>query len=181
MLRTVFRVAWFAMLCLLASAASGQTSSATGGSEPCNKACQQQKLDTLFRAMDAAETSRRPKPSDSTECVTYDGRELPATLIDVCAKLKYVRALPVGTETRFACPSSTGQLVGLSPARIRSIWGEPDYESREKWGDQSSPVRQWTYFIGSPKPNTKGGGFPELSLHFNGTSKVESVTCTLSK
>lgn len=181
MLCRMFGVAWLAMLCLHASAVYGQTPSATVAGELCDKACQQQKLDTLFRTMDAAETSGRPKPSDSTECAAYDGREFPKALIDVCAKLKYVRMLPVGTETRFSCPRDTDQLVGLPPSRIRSIWGEPDYESREKWGDQSSPLRQWTYFIGSPKPHTKGGGFPELSLHFNGASKVESVTCALSK
>ncbi len=181
MLRRMYVLAWLAMLCTHPSGAEGQTSSASVSSEPCGKACQQQRLDALFRAMDAADTFRRPKPSDSTECTAYDGREFPIALIDVCAKLKYVRTLAIGTETRFACPSSTDQLVGLSPERIRSAWGQPDYESTEKWGDQSSPLRQWTYFIGSPKPNTKGGGFPELSLHFNGTSRIVSVTCALSK
>lgn len=176
-LRVVHWVTWLAMLCLHAPVVLAQTSSATMTGEPCDKACQRQKVDTLFRAMDEAETVRHPKPSNSNECVAYNGNDLADVLVDVCAKLKYVRAPPLGTERRFACPRNTERLVGLSPSRIRSIWGEPDFEVREKWGDPSSPLRRWTYFIGS----SKDGGFPELSLHFNGALRIESVTCALSK
>lgn len=119
MSRKMYVAGWLAMLCLHLSIAQGQTSSASVASGPCGKTCQQERLDALFRAMDAADIAGRPKASDSTECSTYEGRDFPATLIDVCAKLKYVRTLPIGTETRFACPHDTDQLVGLSPERIR--------------------------------------------------------------
>lgn len=173
--------AWLAVCLPYASVALAQTLSAAAVQQPCDKGCQQQKIDALSKAMDSTEPSRHPKPSDSTECAAYDGRESSDVVVDVCAELKYVRTLPVGTETAFACPGDTRQLVGLSPASIRSIWGEPDYEARERWRDPSSPLREWAYFIGSPKPGTHGGGFPALSLHFNGTSRVESVMCALSK
>jgi len=120
-------------------------------------------------------------PSETTECAAFDGKSSSDLLVDVCAKLKYVRTLPSGTETHFECPRDLGQLVGLSSARIRSIWGDPDFEEREKWRDKSSPMRRWAYFIGSPKPSAKGGGFPELSLHFRDSSKVDSATCALAK
>lgn len=178
MFRRMFELAWLAVLCLPTSAAFGQAPSAAVAAQSCDKVCQQQRL---FKAMDAAESPQRPKPSDSTECAAYDGREHSDVLIDVCAKLKYVRMLPVGTDTHFVCPGDTDQLKGLSAERIRSIWGVPDYEERETWHDESSPILRWTYFIGSPKPRTKGGGFPELSLHFKDSSKVDSVTCALSK
>ena len=118
MSRKMYVAGWLAMLCLHLSIAQGQTSSASVASGPCGKTCQQERLDALFRAMDAADIAGRPKASDSTECSTYEGRDFPATLIDVCAKLKYVRTLPIGTETRFACPHDTDQLVGLSPERF---------------------------------------------------------------
>ena len=182
MFRRMFELAWWlAVLCFSAAAAFGQAPSAAIAAQPCDKVCQQQRLDGLFKAMDAAESSRRPKPSDSKECAAYDGREHSEAIIDVCAKLKYVRTLPVGKDTHFLCPGDTGQLVGLSAERIRSIWGVPDYEERETRHDESSPNLRWTYFIGSPKPRIKGGGFPELSLYFKDSSKVDSVTCAPSK
>ena len=123
----------------------------------------------------------RAVPSPSSACTAFDGKSVSDVLVDVCAKLKYVRTIPVGTVTHFVCPKDTSQLIGLPLERIRSIWGEPDFERREKWRDESSPILRWTYFIGSPKPGTKGGGFPELSLGFKDSSVVVSVTCALSK
>lgn len=181
MFRRSLGIIWLAALGLDGSAAFAQAASFNEVTQPCDKACQQEKLDAQFKAMDDAELSRHSKPSNSADCAAYGGHNLPDVLLDVCAKLKYVRSLPVGTDTHFACPADTSQLVGLSAGRVQSIWGVPDYEERETWHDESSPILTWTYFIGSPKPRTKGGGFPELSLHFMGSSKVVSVTCALSK
>ena len=75
MFRRMFEFAWLAVLCLPASAAFGQAPSAAVAAQSCDKVCQQQRLDGLFKAMDAAESSQRPKPSNSTECAAYDGRE----------------------------------------------------------------------------------------------------------
>ncbi len=121
---------WLAALGLHGSAALAQAASSSEVTQPCDKVCQQEKLDALFKAMDDAEVSRRPKPSNSTDCAVYGGHDLPDVLLDVCAKLKYVRSLPIGTDTHFACPGDTSQLVGLSAERVRSILGVPDFEER---------------------------------------------------
>nr|WP_165583236.1 hypothetical protein [Dyella soli] len=181
MFRRSLGFVWLVALGLHASAAFAQSASSNEVTQPCDKACQQERLDAQFKAMDDVEVSRHPKPSNSADCAAYGGHDQPDVLLDVCAKLKYVRSLPIGTDTHFACPGDTSQLVGLSAERVRSILGVPDYEERETWHDESSQILRWTYFIGSPKPRTKGGGFPELSLHFKGMSKVDGVTCALSK
>jgi hypothetical protein len=115
----------------------------------------------------------------SKECSVFDGREAPNTLIDVCAKLKYVRSIAVGANTNFSCPRDISSLVGLTAIRIRSIWGEPDFVDGAALPNRVESGTRWTYFIGSPKPEQEGGGFPELSIRLVDGS-VKSVSCALS-
>ena len=101
------------------------------------------------------------------------------TLMDVCAKLKYVRSIAVSTDTNFSCPRDTSSLVGLPANRIRSMWGEPNFVEGATSPNRTGSGTRWTYFMGSPKPGQVGGGFPVLSLRLvDGT--VGSVSCALS-
>jgi hypothetical protein len=115
----------------------------------------------------------------SKECSTFDGRDTADTLTDVCAKLKYVRSIAVGTDTNFSCPRDTSSLVGLPANRIRSMWGEPNFVERATSPNRTGSGTRWSYFIGSPKPGQEGGGFPELSLRLV-DGVVGSVSCALS-
>lgn len=177
MFRSLFVTLGFGILCLHASAIFGQTP-APAAVQPCDKACRQAKLDDLFKAMDDAEASQRPKASNSTECSAYAGHDDSDVFLDVCAKHKYVRSLSVGTETRFSCPGDTGALIGVASSRILSAWGEPDL-TQDKQPRRPGDGR-WTYFIGSPKPGRLGGGFPELSIYLvNGV--VTKIDCGLAQ
>jgi hypothetical protein len=166
-------------LCLYATSPFAQSSSTAQSTQACNKGCQQKKVDALFKAMDEQTASNHPKPSQSKECSVFDGREAPNTLIDVCAKLKYVRSIAVGANTNFSCPRDISSLVGLTAIRIRSIWGEPDFVDGTTLPNRVDSGTRWTYFIGSPKPEQEGGGFPELSIRLVDGS-VKSVSCALS-
>ena len=139
----------------------------------------QRKVDALFKAMDEEAASDRPRPSQSKECSAFDGRDTADTLTDVCAKLKYVRSIAVGTNTNFSCPRDTSSLVGLPANRIRSMWGEPNFVERATSPNRTGSGTRWSYFIGSPKPGQEGGGFPELSLRLV-DGVVGSVSCALS-
>lgn len=138
-------------------------------------------MDALFDQAEKDAIANHPKPSKSTECLVFDGRDHIDPLIDVCAKLKYVRSLPVGTPTHFACPFDTHSLLGLKLERIHSLWGEPDFigEGKDQFGPRPGP--HWTYFIGSPVPLAFGGGFPELSLYFDKNGTIDDITCYYSR
>jgi len=178
MFRSLYGLVGFGILFLHAAVVFGQTSSSPPATQPCDKICRQAQLDALFKAMDDAEVSQRPRPSDSTECIAYDGHGNPNVLLDVCAKLKYVRSLPVGTDTEFSCPTDTASLIGVASSRISSAWGKPDSTPDKQPRRQGDA--QWTYFIGNPKPGVRGGGFPELSIYIaNGI--VTDVKCDLSQ
>ncbi len=169
----------FGFLFLYAMSVFAQSSSAAPSAQPCDKSCQQRKVDALFKAMDEEAASDRPRPSQSKECSAFDGRDTADTLTDVCAKLKYVRSIAVGTDTNFSCPRDTSSLVGLPANRIRSIWGEPNFVERATSPNRAGSGTRWSYFIGSPKPGQEGGGFPELSLRLV-DGVVGSVSCALS-
>ena len=167
------------LLCLYAVTLFAQSSSTAQPAQSCDKSCQQRKVDALFKAMDEKAASDRPKPSQSKECSAFDGRDAADTLIDVCAKLKYIRSIAVSTDTNFFCSRDTSSLVGLPANRIRSIWGEPDFIEGATSPNHTGSGTRWTYFLGSPKPGQEGGGFPELSLWLV-KGNVGSVSCALS-
>lgn len=164
MLRSFYGFIWLSAFGLQVSAALAQSPSSSTAIESCDKECQRRKVDALFKALDAAEISRRPKPSQSSECVAYDGRNLPDVLTDVCAKLKYVRSLPPGEASRFSCPGNSASLVGISAHRIVAMWGEPDFVPDRSPPGGNKGKRQWTYYLGSARPGAVGGGFAELTL-----------------
>lgn len=169
----------FGFLCLYALSVFAQSASTAQSAQSCDKSCQQRKVDALFKAMDEETASDRPKPSQSKECPAFDGHDAADTLIDVCAKLKYVRSIAAGTDTNFSCPRDTSSLIGLPANRIRAMWGEPNFVEGGTSPNSVESAARWSYFIGSPKPGQEGGGFPELSLRLvDGT--VGSVSCALS-
>lgn len=157
---------WLAVLGLQVSPVYAQVSPSSAATQPCDKACQRRKVDAFFKAMDEAEISRRPKPSDSADCAAYDGHDLSDVLTDVCAKLKYVRLLPPGEASRFSCPRDHASLMGTPMHRIVSAWGEPDFVQNSSSTDRAKNEGQWTYFLGSAKPGWVGGGFAELTLYW---------------
>jgi hypothetical protein len=169
-----------AALGLHGSTAFAQAVSSNEMTQPCDKACQRGKLDALFKAMDEAEVSRYPKPSNSADCAAYGENDLPDVLLDVCAKLKYVRSLPLGETSRFSCPRDSASLVGTSRQRIVTAWGEPDFVQATAPSDRAKSDGQWTYFLGRAKPEWVGGGFAELTLHFVG-GVVRKVDCGLAQ
>lgn len=168
----LYGLALLGLLCAYAPILSAQASS-------CDKACQRAKLDALFKKMDEA-SAEHPKPSNSEECAVYNGRDAADPLVDVCAKLKFVRSLPAGADTRFSCPNGTAALIGLTASRVSAVWGEPDFVEDASPSQAREGRVRWTYFIGSPKPGWSGGGFPEVSLYF-AKGNVEKVGCALSK
>lgn len=179
MFRVIRVIVGIGFLCLCAMSSFAQSSSLGQPPQPCDNSCQKEKVDALFKAMDDKAASDRPKPSQSKECAVFNGREGANTLIDVCAKLKYVRTIAVGTDTNFSCSHDTSSLIGLPQTKIRSTWGEPDFvEAPQSTGRMGSETR-WSYFVGSPKPGQAGGGFPELSLRFV-NNNVRSVSCRFS-
>jgi len=181
MFRTTYGFAFLGFLCLHAQSLGAQMPDTDTVTKPCDKSCQQEKIEALFKAMDGAAASSRPKPSDSKECSTFDGRNVADPLLDVCAKLKYVRSIAAGTDTNFPCPRDASALVGLPAGRIRAVWGEPDFAEGATSPNGSRVKTQWTYFIGNSKPGVFGGGFPELSLHFDSAGGIRSVSCALSR
>jgi len=157
-----------------------QAASSNDLTQPCDEACQQTRLDALFKAIDDADISRQPKPSNSADCASYGGHDLPDVLLDVCAKLKYVRALPLGATSRFSCPRDNAPLVDASIWRIVTAWGKPDFVQATAPSDRAKSDGQWTYFLGRAKPGWVGGGFAELTLHFV-DGVVRKVDCGLAK
>jgi len=178
MFRRLYGLIGFGMLLLHSSAIFGQAIASPSATSPCDKTCKQVRVDALFKAMEDAEVSQRPRASSTTVCAAYDGHDDPNVLKDVCAKLKYVRSLPIGTDTRFSCPSDTASLIGVASNRIRALWGRPDQLPDKQLRRPSDAL--WTYFIGNTKPGEISGGFPELSIYIvNGM--VTSVSCDLSQ
>lgn len=110
MFRVIRVIVGIGFLCLCAMSSFAQSSSLGQPPQPCDNSCQKEKVDALFKAMDDKAASDRPKPSQSKECAVFNGREGANTLIDVCAKLKYVRTIAVGTDTNFSCPPGDDQL-----------------------------------------------------------------------
>jgi len=180
MFRRSLGFVWLAALCIHSSAAYAQAVPSNEATQPCDKACRQDKLDALFKAMDDAEISQYRKPSDSAECVAYSGHDLPDVVLDVCAKLKYIRSLPLGETSRFSCPHDEVSLVGTQIQRIAANWGEADFvQSAEPPGRARNDGR-WTYFLGRAKPGWVGGGFAVLTLHFV-DGVVRKVDCGLAQ
>ncbi|GLQ97412.1 hypothetical protein GCM10007863_18320 [Dyella mobilis] len=108
----------------------------------------------------------------------YDGHDLSNVLLDVCAKLKYVRSLPVGDAPTFYCPGDMRSLTGIRAQRFVAIWGTPDLVQNAPSAGKGSS--EWTYFLGSAKPGWAGGGFAELSLYFvNGVTR--KFNCALAQ
>lgn len=68
MFRRILGIVWLAALGLQGPSAFALAASSNEATHPCEKACQQEKLDALFKAMDDAEISRHPKPSNSADC-----------------------------------------------------------------------------------------------------------------
>lgn len=180
MFRRPLGFVWLAALGLHGPAAFAQATSSSEVTQPCDKVCRQEKLNALFKTMDDAEISRYPKPGNSADCAAYGGHDLPDVLLDVCAKLKYVRSLPRGEISRFSCPRDNASLAGTSIQRIVTTWGEPDFVQGTAPSDHSKSDGQWTYFLGRAKPGWVGGGFAELTLHFVG-GIVRKVDCGLAQ
>jgi len=166
---------------LFAFEASAQSHSSTDADRSCDSVCRQARMQALFDQAAKDDIASRPKPSAATECSIFNGHDHIDPLIDVCAKLKYVRSLPAGTRTRFSCPSDDRSLLGVKLDRIRSLWGEPDFVDDGHSQTSSRPGPHWMYLIGSPVPLAFGGGFPELSLYFDGGGVVTDVTCFYSR
>lgn len=175
----LYRCIWLAASAIYATAAYAQASSSQAAMPPCDKMCKQQKLDALFKAMDA-EMSRHPKPSDTAECSVYDGHDDLDTFLDVCAKLKYVRSLPPGETSRFICPRDNAALVGASADRVASAWGEPDFVQSSSRREHATNDGQWSYFLGRAKPGWVGGGFAEVTLYLV-DGIVRRVDCGLAQ
>jgi hypothetical protein len=134
----------------------------------------------LFKAMDDAEMTRHPKSSTSSDCAAYAGGDLPDVLLDVCAKLTYVRSLPMGDTSRFSCPRDSTSLVGTPRQQIVATWGEPDFVQSAAPSGRAKGDGQWTYFLGRAKPGCVGGGFAELTLYFV-DGIIRKVDCGLAK
>lgn len=160
-----------------AARSTAQAGSPAATGQACDRACQQ----ALFDQAEREDISSRPKPSQSKDCPIFDGHDRIDPLFDICAKLKYVRSLPAGTGTRFSCPSDLRGLLGMKLERIRAMWGEPDFVDDGKSGIGSRPDPRWTYFIGSPVPLAFGGGFPQLSLHYDDKGYVTDVDCSYAR
>lgn len=170
---------WLAAIAFHATTAYAQSPPPETATQPCGRACKQQKLDSLFRTMDEAEASH-PRPSDTADCSAYDGHDYPDVFLDVCAKLKYVRSLPPEGTSRFVCPRDDDALVGFPAKRIASAWGAPDFVQSNPTPGHPSNDGQWTYFLGRSKPGGLGGGFAEVTLYLvDGT--VRKVACGLAK
>lgn len=180
MFRRILGIVWLAALGLQEPSAFALAASSNEATHPCEKACQQEKLDVLFKAMDDAEISRHTKPSNSADCAAYSGHDLADVLLDVCAKLKYLRSLPLEGTSRFSCPRDSTSLVGTSIQRIVTAWGEPDFVQGTAPPDLTKGDGQWTYFLGRAKPGWSGGGFAELTLQFV-AGVVREVDCGLAQ
>ncbi|MBB6187699.1 hypothetical protein [Rhodanobacter sp. MP7CTX1] len=169
-----------ALVALSLSLAIGQDLAGTPPDPTCDKECRQSKLNKLneqLSKMDAAAQSRLTLAAPTTRPV---GTGHDSLLAAISSELKYVRSLPPGTRTTFECPKDTDQLVGLSEVQLRSFLGQPD--SEQPAADFAQRVPQyWTYTIGSPSPLEAGGGFPELSSHFDDLGKVRGTMCALAK
>ena len=166
---------------LPASRSIAQAGSPGAAGKACDRACEQARSQALFDRIEKEDIASRPKPSRSSDCPVFDGHDRIDPLLDVCAKLKYVRSLPVGTRTRFSCPSDHRSLLGVKLDRIRTMWGEPDFLDDGNSGIGSRPGPHWTYFIGSRVPLAFGGGFPELSLYYDDRGYVTDVDCSYAR
>ena len=176
---SVLLLAMLAGLCPFHAAAQSAASSTAVAA--CDRHCEQVKMDALFEQARQETIAHRPKPSASSECMVFDGHDHIDPLIDVCAKLKYVRSLPAGTPTRFSCPFDTHSLIGLKLDRIHSLWGDPDFVDDGKSQLGTHPGPRWSYTIGSPVPLALGGGYPELSLYYDQDGNINDVTCFYSR
>jgi len=179
----------FTLFCLLSVAIIisfsqnliAQTAPESKISQQCDVSCQHAKTNKIFQELHAADAADQKAPSKSKECAVFDGSDISNVFIDMCAKLKYVRLRATGTATHFSCPRDKDQLIGISSSRILSGWGEPDFVSHAGPGGSLITASRWTYFIGHSRPLTRGGGFPELSLSFDGAGNIQSVSCVLAK
>lgn len=180
MFRGLYLSISLATIALHATTVFAQASSSEAVARPCDKTCRQQELDAAFRAMDEAETSRHPKPSDTADCTAYEGHDHPDVFLDVCAKLKYVRSLPFGETSSFDCPRDNAALVGRSAQRIAAAWGAPDFVENGPTPGHGTNDSQWTYFLGRAKPGWLGGGFAEVTLYLV-DGIVRNVDCGLAK
>lgn len=179
LLRRLYGCMGLTAIAFHSTTAYAQPSAPETAMQACGRACRQQKLDSLFRALDEAEASH-PKPSDTADCAAYDGHDYRDVFLDVCAKVKYVRSLPPEGTSRFICPRSDQALVGYSASRIASAWGTPDLVRSKSTTGGPSNDGQWIYFMGRSKPGWVGGGFAEMTLYVvDGT--VRKVDCGLAK
>jgi hypothetical protein len=82
--------------------------------------------------------------------------------------------LPMGAPTHSVCPTDSGTLRGLTKQQVTAKLQKADFIDRR---DAS-----WTYFFTSPVPSGQfGGGFPELTFHFDTKGTVASVSCYYSR
>jgi len=169
----------FMLFALAGAHVFAQASNQLPDSQACGQACPRERLDRVFAQAIKDDLAQRPAPSATRECAPYGGQDAADPLLDVCAKLKYVRSLPAGTRTHFACPFESSVFVGQDVARIRSLWGEPDYKDEPP--ERTQAGFRWIYVIGSPVPLAFGGGFPELSLDFDDAGVVHRASCAYSR
>jgi hypothetical protein len=169
-----------ALVALSLSLAIGQDVAGTPPDQTRDSGCQQSKLNKLNEQLSKMDVAAQSRPALAAPTARPVGTGRDSLLATISSELKYVRSLPPGTRTTFECPKDTDQLVGLSNVQLRSFLGQPDSERPAVDFVQRIP-RYWTYTIGSPSPLEEGGGFPELSFHFDDQGKVTGTKCALAK
>lgn len=93
-------------------------------------------------------------------------------LADLAAKINQARTSPRGVSAAFSCPKDLERLVGTSIATINIMLPKADLSHEESQ----------SYFLTGPRPpGQRGGGFPEITFHFNRAGTVEGTTCNRSK
>jgi len=89
-------------------------------------------------------------------------------LHELSRSLAEVRALPVDAKTHYSCPAGLDMVVGMTQEAVDGILPKPDF------GISKS---ERSYFLASPRPpQSRGGGFPEVTFHYKSNVVVE-VTC----
>jgi hypothetical protein len=98
----------------------------------------------------------------------------PPLLESLGREIGSLRSMPVGAESRSACPRDTGPLLGIDRNRIAAALGRPDFIDSDG---------TWAYFFTSPRPEPAmfGGGFPVLEFTFNAAGTVAHASCSYAR
>lgn len=80
------------------------------------------------------------------------------------------------------CPFRPEDLVGLTKGEIESALGPPDYFSGGAGDYSASP--EWSYLfteVSRDPSGSRGGGYPELELTFDGDGTVKQSSCSYAR